>query len=133
MLSKGHDGFTPIGPAVAADQVDAATLRLRTRVNGEVVQDAGADELLFGFAELIADLTRFMTLERGDVILTGTPAGTGVVAPGDVVEVELARPGLIGPEHRRRKRSSHWPRTGPCRAPRRPHARSPPASTRLDP
>ena len=92
VLSKGHDGFTPIGPAVAADLVDAATLRLQTRVNGEVVQDAGADELLFGFAELIADLTRFMTLERGDVILTGTPAGTGVVAPGDVVEVEL--PGL---------------------------------------
>jgi 5-oxopent-3-ene-1,2,5-tricarboxylate decarboxylase / 2-hydroxyhepta-2,4-diene-1,7-dioate isomerase len=92
VLSKGHDGFTPIGPAVAADQIDAATLRLRTRVDGEVVQDAGADELLFGFAELIADLTRFMTLERGDVILTGTPAGAGIVAPGDVVEVEL--PGL---------------------------------------
>jgi 5-oxopent-3-ene-1,2,5-tricarboxylate decarboxylase / 2-hydroxyhepta-2,4-diene-1,7-dioate isomerase len=92
LLSKGHDGFTPIGPAVAADQTDAETLRLRTRVDGEVVQDAGTDELLFGFAELIADLTRFMTLERGDVILTGTPAGAGVVAPGDVVEVEL--PGL---------------------------------------
>ena len=90
VLSKGHDGYTPMGPAVAADDVDPATLRLRTRVNGEVVQDAATDELLFGFAELIADLSRFMTLERGDVILTGTPAGTGVVTPGDVVEVELA-------------------------------------------
>jgi 5-oxopent-3-ene-1,2,5-tricarboxylate decarboxylase/2-hydroxyhepta-2,4-diene-1,7-dioate isomerase len=89
VLSKGHDGYTPMGPAVAADDVDPATLRLRTRVNGEVVQDAATDELLFGFAELIADLSRFMTLERGDVILTGTPAGTGVVTPGDVVEVEL--------------------------------------------
>ncbi|HWI74042.1 MAG TPA: fumarylacetoacetate hydrolase family protein [Baekduia sp.] len=89
LLSKGHDGYTPLGAPVPADTIDAATLRLRTRVNGEVVQEAGADELLFGFAELIADLSRFMTLERGDVILTGTPAGTGVVEPGDVVEVEL--------------------------------------------
>jgi 5-oxopent-3-ene-1,2,5-tricarboxylate decarboxylase / 2-hydroxyhepta-2,4-diene-1,7-dioate isomerase len=89
VLSKGHDGYTPIGAAVAADDVEAATLRLRTCVNGDVVQDSGTDQLLFGFAELIADLSRFMTLERGDVILTGTPAGTGIVAPGDVVEVEL--------------------------------------------
>src|SRR5205807_8359985 len=85
----GHDGYTPIGAAVAADDVEVATLRLRTCVNGDVVQDSGTDQLLFGFAELIADLSRFMTLERGDVILTGTPAGTGIVAPGDVVEVEL--------------------------------------------
>ena len=89
VLSKGHDGYTPIGPVVAAEGLGAATLRLRTRVNGNVVQDAAADDLLFGFADLIADLSRFMTLERGDVILTGTPAGTGVVTPGDVVEVEL--------------------------------------------
>jgi 5-oxopent-3-ene-1,2,5-tricarboxylate decarboxylase / 2-hydroxyhepta-2,4-diene-1,7-dioate isomerase len=93
LLSKGHDGYTPIGQAVAADDVEAARLRLRTRVNGAVVQDAGTDELLFGFAELIADLSRFMTLERGDVILTGTPAGTGIVVPGDVVEVELTGKG----------------------------------------
>ena len=93
VLSKGHDGYTPIGPAISADEVEAAALRLRTRVNGQVVQDAATDELLFGFAELIADLSRFMTLERGDVILTGTPAGTGIVVPGDVVEVELAGEG----------------------------------------
>jgi 5-oxopent-3-ene-1,2,5-tricarboxylate decarboxylase / 2-hydroxyhepta-2,4-diene-1,7-dioate isomerase len=93
LLSKGHDGYTPIGQAVAADDVETARLRLRTRVNGAVVQDAGTDELLFGFAELIADLSRFMTLERGDVILTGTPAGTGIVVPGDVVEVELTGKG----------------------------------------
>src|SRR5436305_10358823 len=75
LLSKGHDGYTPIGAALAADDAEAAMLRLRTRVNGAVVQDAGTDELLFGFAELIADLSRFMRLERGDVSLTGTPAG----------------------------------------------------------
>src|SRR5437763_4791626 len=93
VLSKGHDGYTPIGPAVAAQDIEAAKLRIRTHVNGAVVQDASTDELLFGFAELIADLSRFMTLERGDVILTGTPAGTGVVTPGAVVEVELANLG----------------------------------------
>src|SRR5947208_2529111 len=48
VLSKGHDGYTPIGPAVVAGEVDAAKLRLRTRVNGTVVQDASTDELLFG-------------------------------------------------------------------------------------
>ena len=90
VLSKGHDGYTPIGAAVAAEDIEAAKLRLRTSVNGAVMQDSGADELLFGFAELIADLSRFMTVERGDVILSGTPAGTGIVAPGDVVEVELS-------------------------------------------
>ena len=95
VLAKGQDGYTPIGPAVAAADVDPATLRLSTRVNGEVVQDAAADELLFGFGELVADLSRFMTLERGDVILTGTPAGAGVVEPGDVVEVELDGAGAV--------------------------------------
>ena len=61
----------------------------------EVVQQASADDLIFSFAELVADLSRFMTLERGDVILTGTPAGAGVVEPGDVVEVELDGAGVV--------------------------------------
>ncbi|MFL5847044.1 MAG: fumarylacetoacetate hydrolase family protein [Solirubrobacteraceae bacterium] len=95
LLSKGHDGYTPIGPAVAAADVDPATLRLRTRVNGEIVQDDSASELIFGFGTLVADLSRFMTLEPGDVILTGTPAGATVVQPGDVVEVELEGAGTV--------------------------------------
>ncbi|HET8976996.1 MAG TPA: fumarylacetoacetate hydrolase family protein [Solirubrobacteraceae bacterium] len=95
VLSKGHDGFTPIGPAVAAGGVDPGALHLRTRVNGELRQETDSSDLIFSFAQLIADLSRFMTLERGDVILTGTPAGTGVVAPGDVVEVELEGAGTV--------------------------------------
>jgi 5-oxopent-3-ene-1,2,5-tricarboxylate decarboxylase / 2-hydroxyhepta-2,4-diene-1,7-dioate isomerase len=95
LLSKGHDGYTPIGPLAPAREVDAGSLRLRTLVNGELAQDAGTDELIFPFAQLVADLARFMTLERGDVILTGTPAGTGVVRPGDVVEVELEGIGSV--------------------------------------
>lgn len=95
VLSKGQDGFTPIGPTIAASEVNGVPLRLRTRVNGEVVQDADTTDLIFSFERLIADLSRFMTLERGDVILTGTPAGTGVVEPGDVVEVELEDVGRV--------------------------------------
>jgi 5-oxopent-3-ene-1,2,5-tricarboxylate decarboxylase / 2-hydroxyhepta-2,4-diene-1,7-dioate isomerase len=95
VLAKGHDGFTPIGPAAPAGEVDPTTLLVRTRVNGEVVQEGGVDDLIFSFGRLIADLSRFITLERGDVILSGTPAGAGVVVPGDVVEVELAGMGAV--------------------------------------
>jgi 5-oxopent-3-ene-1,2,5-tricarboxylate decarboxylase / 2-hydroxyhepta-2,4-diene-1,7-dioate isomerase len=95
LFSKGQDGYTPLGPLVPASDVDPAALVLRTRLNGEVVQQDSSSRLLFGFAELIADLTRFHTLEPGDVILTGTPAGTGPMEPGDVVEVELEGAGSV--------------------------------------
>jgi regulator of RNase E activity RraA/2-keto-4-pentenoate hydratase/2-oxohepta-3-ene-1,7-dioic acid hydratase in catechol pathway len=89
--SKGVDGFTPLGPRlIDARAVDLAAVRLRTWVNGELAQDTwpGRD-MLFGFGEIVADLSRLTTLEPGDVILTGTPAGSTVVNPGDVVEVEV--------------------------------------------
>jgi regulator of RNase E activity RraA len=100
LLAKGQDGFTPIGPPLDAagvdpTSVDAGGLRLRTYVNGEIRQDTAGDALLFQFADLIADLSRFFTLEPGDVILTGTPTGTGVVAPGDVIEVSLDGAGSV--------------------------------------
>jgi 5-oxopent-3-ene-1,2,5-tricarboxylate decarboxylase / 2-hydroxyhepta-2,4-diene-1,7-dioate isomerase len=89
LLSKGQDGFTPMGPMAPARDVDPAALRLRTLVNGEVVQEDDASGLLFDFGFLVADLSRFITLEPGDVILTGTPAGSRPVYPGDLVEVEI--------------------------------------------
>ncbi|WP_033328777.1 fumarylacetoacetate hydrolase family protein [Streptomyces yerevanensis] len=90
LRSKGADGFTPIGPRLLdATELDPAGLRLRTWVNDEVVQDDTTDTLLFPFGQLVADLSRLVTLEPGDVILTGTPAGASVVEPGDVVEVEV--------------------------------------------
>lgn len=96
LLSKGQDGYTPVGPALLdAAGVDPGRLRLRTWVNGELVQDASTEELLFPFALLVADLSRLVTLEPGDVILTGTPAGARPVAPGDVVEVELEQAGRL--------------------------------------
>jgi 5-oxopent-3-ene-1,2,5-tricarboxylate decarboxylase / 2-hydroxyhepta-2,4-diene-1,7-dioate isomerase len=89
LFAKGQDGFTPIGPAIAADGVDPSSLQLVTTVNGEVRQEATGADLIFDFTQLVADLSRFMTLEPGDVILTGTPAGTDIVVPGDVVSVSL--------------------------------------------
>ena len=95
VLAKGHDGFTPIGDPVPLEEVDPDALTLRTRVNGEVVQEDTSAGLLFPFGLLVADLSRFITLEPGDVILTGTPAGSRPVEPGDVVEVEIEGVGRV--------------------------------------
>ena len=89
--SKGGDGFTPVGPTlIPADAVDPAGLRIRTWHNGELVQDDTTGDLLFPFARLVADLSQLLTLQEGDIILTGTPAGASVARPGDVVEVEVS-------------------------------------------
>lgn len=88
--SKGGDGYTPLGPAlIDARDVDPAALRLRTWVDGELVQDDSTAGLLFPLAQIVADLSQHFTLETGDVILTGTPAGSSVVTPGQVVEVQV--------------------------------------------
>ncbi|UKA49697.1 fumarylacetoacetate hydrolase family protein [Arthrobacter sp. FW305-123] len=88
--SKGGDGFTPVGPAlIPADAVDPAGLRIRAWHNGDLVQDDTTEDLLFPFAQLVADLSQLLTLEEGDIILTGTPAGASVAKPGDVVEIEV--------------------------------------------
>jgi 5-oxopent-3-ene-1,2,5-tricarboxylate decarboxylase/2-hydroxyhepta-2,4-diene-1,7-dioate isomerase len=90
LRSKGGDGFTPVGPGLLpADQVDPAALRIRTWHNGVLVQDDTTADLLFPFARLIADLSQLLTLETGDIILTGTPAGASVAVPGEIVEVEV--------------------------------------------
>jgi 5-oxopent-3-ene-1,2,5-tricarboxylate decarboxylase / 2-hydroxyhepta-2,4-diene-1,7-dioate isomerase len=87
---KGQDGFLPIGPAVTpASDFDPASFTLRTYLNGEVVQEATADDLLFAVAYQLADLNRLITLEPGDVVLTGTPANSRPMEPGDVVAVEI--------------------------------------------
>lgn len=88
--SKGGDGFTPVGPSlIPADAVDPTDLRIRTWHNGDLVQDDTTEDLLFPFAQLVADLSQLLTLEEGDIILTGTPAGASVAKPGDVVEIEV--------------------------------------------
>ncbi|HEX3711589.1 MAG TPA: fumarylacetoacetate hydrolase family protein, partial [Trebonia sp.] len=89
--SKGIDGFTPLGPELLdARGVDPERVSLRTWVNGVLAQDAvSGDDLLFSFADIVADISRLTTLEPGDVILCGTPTGSTVVRPGDLVEVEV--------------------------------------------
>jgi 5-oxopent-3-ene-1,2,5-tricarboxylate decarboxylase/2-hydroxyhepta-2,4-diene-1,7-dioate isomerase len=95
--SKGGDGFTPLGPAILpASSVAPDRLRLRTWVNGKLAQEDTTATLIFPFSQLIADLSQLITLEPGDVILTGTPAGSTVVKPGDVVEVEVDAPSAPG-------------------------------------
>ncbi|WP_188241625.1 MULTISPECIES: fumarylacetoacetate hydrolase family protein [Microbacterium] len=92
--SKGGDGYTPIGPALLdARTVDPLALRVRTWKNGELVQDDSSAGMIFPLPQLVADLSQHFTLEAGDIILTGTPAGSSVAVPGDVIEVEVDVPG----------------------------------------
>ncbi|KAB1862119.1 fumarylacetoacetate hydrolase family protein [Microbacterium algeriense] len=95
--SKGGDGYTPLGPElIDARSVDPAALRVRAWVNGDLRQDDTTAGLIFPLAQLVADLSQHFTLEPGDVILTGTPAGSSVIVPGDVVEVEVDAPDAPG-------------------------------------
>jgi 2-keto-4-pentenoate hydratase/2-oxohepta-3-ene-1,7-dioic acid hydratase in catechol pathway/regulator of RNase E activity RraA len=95
--SKGGDGYTPIGPTLLdARSLDPAALRVRTWVNGALRQEDTTAGLIFPLAQLVADLSQHLTLEPGDVVLTGTPAGSSVIGPGDVVEVEVDAPTAPG-------------------------------------
>jgi 5-oxopent-3-ene-1,2,5-tricarboxylate decarboxylase/2-hydroxyhepta-2,4-diene-1,7-dioate isomerase len=93
---KGQDGFLPIGPElVPASEFDPTSFTLRTLLNGEVVQEAGAEDMIWGVAYQLADLCRLITLEPGDVVLTGTPANSRPMEPGDVVAVEISGLGRL--------------------------------------
>ncbi|MGD0730088.1 MAG: fumarylacetoacetate hydrolase family protein [Terracidiphilus sp.] len=90
--AKGFDTFCPVGPIVS-DELDLeAGLTLETRVNGELRQHASTLDFIFSIPTLLACITAAMTLEPGDLILTGTPSGVGPLQPGDKVEVTI--PGL---------------------------------------
>ncbi len=93
---KGQDGFLPIGPElVPASEFDPTNFTLRTYLNGEVVQEGSADDLIWGVAYQLADLCRLITLEPGDVLLTGTPANSRPMEPGDIVAVEIEGLGRV--------------------------------------
>jgi 2-keto-4-pentenoate hydratase/2-oxohepta-3-ene-1,7-dioic acid hydratase in catechol pathway len=94
--SKGGDGYTPIGPSlIDARTIDPGDLRLRTWVNGDLVQHDSTAGLIFPLAQFVADLSQHFTLEPGDVILTGTPAGVGPLVDGDTVEVSVSGLGTL--------------------------------------
>lgn len=92
--AKGADTFGPVGPVMARG-VDYDDLLLRTRVNGEVVQSQRTRDLLFDSSYLVSYVSRYVTLEPGDMIFTGTPGSTSAMQPGDVVEVELEHVGVL--------------------------------------
>ncbi|MFI5685512.1 fumarylacetoacetate hydrolase family protein [Streptomyces sp. NPDC051636] len=85
---KGSDTLCPLGPGLVTDW-DFHGKRLRTYVNGEVVQDGSTDEMKWDMHYLVADIARTITLYPGDVLLSGTPANSRPVRPGDIVEVEV--------------------------------------------
>jgi len=92
--AKGFDSFCPIGPRIVAG-LDPSNLRIQARVNGEVRQDSRTSDLIFDVPALIAFVSTYMTLEVGDVISTGTPAGVGNLAVGDVCEIEIEGIGVL--------------------------------------
>jgi 2-keto-4-pentenoate hydratase/2-oxohepta-3-ene-1,7-dioic acid hydratase in catechol pathway len=102
--AKSFDTFCPLGPwIVTADEIaDPQDLGIRTRLNGETVQDSSTKQMIFGVAELVSYLSRYLTLEPGDVIATGTPPGVGFartpplwLKAGDVVEIEVDGIGVL--------------------------------------
>jgi 2-keto-4-pentenoate hydratase/2-oxohepta-3-ene-1,7-dioic acid hydratase in catechol pathway len=92
--AKSFDTFCPIGPEIVSD-LDPSDLAITTRVNGAVKQSSRTSSMVFSPAFLVAFISRMMTLLPGDLILTGTPAGIGPLSPGDVVEVEIDRVGIL--------------------------------------
>ncbi len=101
---KSLDTFCPVGPALvpAADVPDPQALGIRAILNGEVMQDSTTANMVFGVAEIVAFVSQAVTLEPGDLILTGTPAGVGVfrdppvlLQPGDEITVEIEGVGSL--------------------------------------
>jgi len=99
---KAFDNAAPVGPIVATPDEVPDDAGIELRVNGEVRQDSGRDQFIFSVEELIAEITSYMTLEPGDVISTGTPAGVGPISDGDTVEVEVEGVGVLRNEFVRR-------------------------------
>ena len=91
---KGFDTFCPVGPHIETE-LDVANLRVQVRVNGETRQDGNTSQMIFDCGFLIEFISGIMTLNPGDLILTGTPSGVGPLASGDTVEVEIDGIGVL--------------------------------------
>jgi len=92
--AKGFDTFCPVGPSVG-EGLDWRDLELITRVNGVEKQRGRSSQMVFSIPRLLSYISGIMTLDPGDLVLTGTPAGVGPLAPGDVVEVEIPGIGIL--------------------------------------
>ena len=94
LIGKGFDTFCPLGPVIETD-LDPANVRIGARVNGEERQSSSTSDLLFSVVDLIVHLASAITLEPGDVIITGTPSGVGPIRPGDTVEIFADKIGVL--------------------------------------
>jgi len=92
--AKGFDTFCPVGPWIETE-LDPASLRISCRVNGATRQDGPTSDMIFPVPEIVAYVSRMMTLEPGDLIATGTPEGVGPLAPGDTIEIDVSGIGRL--------------------------------------
>ena len=88
-LAKGMDTFGPISDLVPLKDIDVNDLHLTLKVNGEIRQDGYTSDMIFPPAKLISYVSKYMTIEEGDIMATGTPEGVGEIVPGDIVELEI--------------------------------------------
>ncbi|GGL84932.1 fumarylacetoacetate hydrolase family protein [Glutamicibacter protophormiae] len=99
--AKGFDGSCPLGPWIETELEDPDDVAITTRLNGEVRQDGSTKDMIWPVSELVARASEAFTLLPGDVIMTGTPAGVGLVDAGDIVEIELEGLGTLRSVFRR--------------------------------
>src|SRR5687767_2738834 len=92
--AKGFDTYCPLGPWIETD-LDASDVKIESRLNGEVRQSSRTSDMIFGPMFLVSYISDVMTLEPGDVIMTGTPEGVGPMKPGDTIEVEVGGIGVL--------------------------------------
>ena len=93
--AKGFDTFGPFGPVLLLKKIISPETRIKTRLNGTVVQNASFSDMIFSISSVISHISRFATLEAGDIIATGTPSGVGAVKHGDIVEIEIEGVGIL--------------------------------------
>lgn len=105
-IAKGFDTFAPLSDAVMKDQVPhPENLQLTLRINGVVKQDANTNQMIYSIDRIISFISQVMTLERGDLILTGTPEGVGEIREGDVLYAQLGSLCSLTVDVRRRKKT----------------------------
>jgi 2-keto-4-pentenoate hydratase/2-oxohepta-3-ene-1,7-dioic acid hydratase in catechol pathway len=92
--AKSYDTYKPLGPVIET-AIDPNQAPIRVRVNGQIRQDSNTNDMIFSVAEIISTISQVMTLDPGDVIITGTPSGVGPLQPGDIVEIEIEGIGTL--------------------------------------
>jgi len=93
--AKGFDTSAPLGPVIVTADEISGPFRVISRVNGELRQDGSTADFIFPIPEIITEITSRITLEPGDIIATGTPAGVGPLQHGDIVEIEIEGIGVL--------------------------------------